>query len=263
MLAQETAEGLSESEIRWLMWGAIALAVLVVVWLIPSFVMFRGRDRDIERAARSSGMRFQAEDGPGLGRLRFDLLVPSNGLKWNAFNVITSDRSGAPAHSFDIWVWTEVVVSEDDQYRNPFNSEPPSKKVVRQTRAKSASGCIVTLPIHAPRLLIVRENFASKLLATVSRVDLDLESDLFNRTYHVLTSDRRFAQSVLDARVLDLIVQGEGRMEFEFFGNKLLIRTPTLEPELMPGLVAYGEQFPNVISALVRERYKDASAYDA
>ena len=63
--------------------------------------------------------------------------------------------------------------------------------------------------------------------------------------------------------MLDLIVQGEGRMEYEFFGTKLLIRTPVLEPELMPGLVSYGEQFPSVISTLVRERWRDASALES
>ncbi|MEM7427997.1 MAG: hypothetical protein AAF441_18035 [Pseudomonadota bacterium] len=118
------------------------------------------------------------------------------------------------------------------------------------------------MPINAPRVLIVKENLASKLLASLTRIDLDVESELFNRRYHVLTSDKAFARSLLDARVLDLIVQGEGRMEFEFLGTKLLIRTPVLEPELMPGLVTYAERFPTVISDLVRERYRDASALE-
>lgn len=262
LLAQEAADQITESEMRWIMWGLVAAAVVVGIWTIPSLVKHRGRGPAIEKAALASGMRFQEQDGPGLGRLRFQMLVPTNGLNWNANHVVTSERYGSPAHAFDIRVWTEVEVTENDGSRRPFAPEPASKKVVRQTRGKTASGCVVTLPINAPRLLIVRENFASKLLASVSRVDLDLESDLFNRTYHVLTSDRRFAQSVLDARVLDLIVQGEGRMEYEFFGTKLLIRTPMLEPELLPGLVTYGEQFPNVISGLVRDRWRDASAFD-
>ena len=191
--------------------------------------------------------------------------MPSGGLNWNASHVVTSERRGSPAHGFDIRVWAEVEVSDNDEgfgRSNWFGTGTGSTKTVRQTRAREASGCIVTLPINAPRVMIVKENLASKLVATLSRVDLDLESDLFNRSYHVLTADKAFARLLLDARVLDLIVQGEGRMEYEFVGTKLLIRTPLLEPELLPGLVTYGERFADVIPGLVRDRYRTAAALD-
>lgn len=258
----EAAPALEGTDAALFMWGLIALSVLVFAWTVPSLVKNRSRAPHVEKAALGSGMRFQEQDGPGLGRLRFQMLVPSNGLNWNAFNVVTSERHGAPAHAFDIRVWAEVEVERrrNDDWVGGGKGET---KLVRQTRGKAMSGCVVTLPINAPRVLIVKENVASKMLATVSRIDLDLESDLFNRTYHVLTSDKAFARALLDARVLDLIVQGEGRMEYEFFGTKLLIRTPVLEPELMPGLVTYGERFPNVISTLVRERWRDASALES
>ncbi|MEO0604671.1 MAG: hypothetical protein AAF211_24770 [Myxococcota bacterium] len=259
---EETAPALEGTDATIFMWGLIGLSLLVFVWTVPSLAKNRGRGPAAEKAAKQAGMRFQEQDGPGLGRLRFQLLVPTNGLNWNAFNVVTSERSGSPAHAFDIRVWAEVEVQDRDEERNPFEPKSASTRVVRQTRGKGASGCVVHLPINAPRVMIVQENLASKVLATVSRVDLDLESDLFNRTYHVLTSDKAFAQALLDARVLDLIVQGEGRMEYEFLGTKLLIRTPTLEPELLPGLASYGEQFPNAISALVRDRWRDASALE-
>ena len=226
-------------------WVVMGVVFLLAVVSIPVLLRHRGRGPAIEKAAKQAGMRFQEQDGPGLGRYRFDLLVPSSGLNWNASHVVTSERHGSPAHGFDIRVWTEVEVEvDDDGYRrsNWFAPEKQGRtKTVRQTRAKPASGCIVDLPINAPRVMIVKENLASKLLVAVSRVDLDVESDFFNRTYHVLTTDKSFAQELLNAQVLDLIVQGDGKMEFEFVGTKLLIRTPELEPELLPGLVAYGE----------------------
>jgi hypothetical protein len=252
-----------DAVVMWVMMGAAFLAAVIS---IPVLVRHRGRGPAIEKAARAAGLRYQEQDGPGLGRLRFDLLVPNNGLNWNASHVVTSDRRGAAAHAFDIRVWTEVEVQERDTLGRSSmfspSADPASTKTVRQTRAKAASGCIVTLPINAPRVMIVKENLASKLLVAAARVDLDVESDFFNRRYHVLTSDKGFAQALLNAQVLDLIVQGEGKMEFEFLGTKLLIRAPELEPELMPGLVSYGERFPDAISALVRDRYRDASAFD-
>ena len=53
------------------------------------------------------------------------------------------------------------------------------------------------------------------------------------------------------------------RLFQHWYLRQLLIRTPVLEPELLPGLVAYGERFPNVISDLVRDRYRNAAAFDA
>ena len=265
-LAQELANDdtveTADAVVVWILIGGAFLAALVS---IPVLIRHRGRGPAIERAATRSGLRYQEQDGPGLGRLRFDLLVPSNGLNWNASHVVTSERHGAPAHGFDIRVWAEVEIQEDEGLgrSNRFSPEKATKKTVRQTRAKPASGCIVNLPINAPRVMIVKENLASKMLVALSKVDLDVESDFFNRRYHVLTADKAFAQQLLNARVLDLIVQGEGKMEFEFVGTKLLIRTPELEPELLPGLVTYGERFPDAISELVRDRYRNAAAFDA
>lgn len=265
-LAQEASDEVEtvDAVFAWLVMGAAFLVALVS---IPILWRHRGRGPGIEKAAKQSGLRYQEQDGPGLGRYRFNILVPSNGLQWNASHVVTSQRYGSPAHGFDIRVWTEVEVdADDDGYRRSgwLSGEKTGRtKTVRQTRAKPASGCIVDLPVNAPRVMIVKENLASKLLVAVAKVDLDLESDFFNRNYHVLTSDRTFAQELLNAQVLDLIVQGEGKMEFEFLGTKLLIRTPVLEPELMPGLVAYGERFPNAISALVKDRYRNAAALDS
>ena len=261
-LVQEVSDEVETADavFAWLLMGGAFLAALVS---IPVLVRHRGRGPGIEKAAKQSGLRFQEQDGADLGRYRFNLLVPTKGLQWTASHVVTSQRNGTPAHGFDIRVWTEVEIDERGERRSWLSKDTAAPtKTVRQTRAKPASGCIVDLPLNAPRVMIVKENLASKLLAAVARVDLDVESDFFNRTYHVLTSDRAFAEALLNAQVLDLIVQGEGKMEFEFFGTKLLIRTPVLEPELMPGLVAYGERFPSAISALVKDRYRNAAAFD-
>ncbi|MEM9520722.1 MAG: hypothetical protein AAGA37_15490 [Actinomycetota bacterium] len=261
---QRTAEADAASDLTILWIAAIGSFVLAAA-SIPTLVRHRGRGPGVARAAKRSEMRYQEQDGPGLGRLRFNLLVPTGTLSWNASNVVTSERLGSPVHAFDIRVWSEHEVNEADGFGDGgtlFAPDTRRKRMVRRTRAKEASGCVVTLPINAPWVSIVKENLASKLLVSATRVDLDVESDFFNRTYHVLTSNKAFAQHLLDAQMLDLIVQGEGRMEFEFLGSKLLIRTPLLEPELMPGLVAYGERFPKAVSRLVREHYRDASALD-
>lgn len=80
-------------------------------------------------------------------------------------------------HVFDAHSYTEHEVT---QRRGRF-------KTIRRGRGSKVTVAIVGLPINAPRRLITHENLASKLFATATRLDLDVESDLFNATYHVIS----------------------------------------------------------------------------
>ncbi len=51
-------------------------------------------------------------------------------------------------------------------------------------------------------------------------------------------------------------------MAFEFLGSRLLVSAPLLEPELMPGLAGYVQQFPGVIGAVVADRWPDATGIE-
>lgn len=241
------------SEAWWTPWAMLGIVVVIGLWMLPSLVKHRGRADQIRQAALGAGHRFQEQDGPGLARNRFRLLAPDGRSKWIASNVVTADRGPAIVHVFDARTYTEHEVDQP---------EGPSK-TVRRGRGSTVTGAIVHLPINAPRTLITHENLASKLFTTATRLDLDVESDLFNTKYHVISENRRFARDLLDARVIDLIVQSEGRMAFEFLGNRLLVRAPLLEPELVPGLVGYAQRFPAVVGAVAAERWPDATGIES
>lgn len=236
-------------EAWWTPWAMLGLVVVIGLWMLPSMVKHRGRAGQIEKAALAAGHRFQEQDGPGLARNRFRLLVPDGRSKWLASNVVTADQGPATVHAFDARTFTEHEVE---------HSEGRSR-TVRRGRGSTVTAAIVSLPINAPRTLVTHENVASKLFATATRLDLDVESDLFNTKYHVISEDRRFARDLLDARVIDLIVQSEGRLAFEFVGNRLLVRGPLLEPALVPGLLGYVQRFPDVVAA----RWPDATGIES
>ena len=241
------------SEAWWTPWLMIGVVVVIGLWMLPSLVKHRGRAEQIDRAARAVGHRFQEQDGPALARNRFRLLSPDGRTKWIASNVVTADRGPAIVHAFDARSYTEHEVEE----------QGGGSKTVRRGRGSTVTGAIVTLPINAPRTLITHENLASKVFTTATRLDLDVESDLFNTKYHVISEDRRFARDLLDARVIDLIVRSEGRLAFEFLGSRLLVRAPLLEPELIPGLIGYVQQFPGVVGAVVADRWPDATGIES
>lgn len=161
-----------------------------------------GPGEKIRRVAVAAGHRFQEQDGPGLANNRFRLLVPDRRSRWVATNVVAADYGSVFVHVFDARTYTEHEV---DQLKG-------RSKTIRRGQGPTITAAIVRLPSNAPRTLITHENLVSKLFVTAARLDLDVESDLFNTSYHVISEDRRFARDLLEARLIDLIVQGEGRM---------------------------------------------------
>lgn len=236
----------------WTPWLLLAAVAAIGLWMLPSLVKRRDRARRIRVAAASAGLRFQEQDGPGLARVRFSLLVPDGRCKWVATNVVTAEHGSTTVHVFDARAYVERDVESPDG----------RSKTVRRGRGSTVTGAIVTLPINAPRTLITHENLASKLFTTVARLDLDVESDLFNTKYHVIADDRRFARELLEARMIDLIVQSEGRMAFEFSGPRLFVRAPLLESGLIAGFARYVAQFPGAIGASVVQRWPDGAGID-
>lgn len=246
-------------------WTPIALGAVccaVGLWMIRSMVVHRGRDRHIRRAARAAGMTYSPQDSHGLARTRFDHFGPGDGKGWTALNLVTNrGRDGLLAHAFDARSWSEYdVVERSDGERSHRRRRPGSdpagfSRVVRRHRGATRTAAVTDLPINAPRLLIVRENVASRLFAAASRLDLDVESEMFNRSYHVISENRDFARTLLDAQVVDLVTRTEGRISFEFVGSRALLHTVLLEPELMPGLVRLAEELRSVIPFLAVERW--------
>ncbi len=99
--------------------------------------------------------------------------------------MVTAERGPAIVHAFDAHSFTEHEVNQRRGRSNTIR------------RGSKVTAAIVGLPINAPRTLITHESLASKLFATGTRLDLDVESDLFNTTYHVISEDRRFARHLL------------------------------------------------------------------
>ena len=243
----------------------LAASLVVGIWMVRSLVLHRGRAHQIERAAATAGMQYREQDGHGLSKLGFHHMPRGDGKGWSATNVVTlEDRGGNKIHAFDVRSWVEYTVIEDHQgqqvvVRGTSKDGPASARVVRKFTGATFSGALARLPINAPRLVIARENLASKLFSAATRLDLDVESEAFNRWYHVIGSDRQFARDILDARMIDLMTQTEGKISFEFHGNWLLLHTTQLEPELMPGLARLAEQMSRVVSPLVIDRWPSAA----
>jgi hypothetical protein len=249
------------SEQWWTPWVMLVVCMGIGLWMIRSLLHHRGRDHQAPRAAAASGMEYRTEDGYGLSKVAFRHMARGDGRGWTANHVVTlTSRDGTRVHAFDVRSWTACAVNENAQGEKTMRRARPgegraSDRIMRRHQGATQSAAMAPLPINAPQLVIGRENLASKVFAAATRLDLDLESEAFNRAYHVIGEDRAFARAVLDARMIDLMVSTEGKITFEFCGRWLLLHAEQIEPELLPGLARLADEMRQVVAAPVIERW--------
>jgi hypothetical protein len=241
------------SEQWWTPWLMLSVFCVIGFWMVRSLVIHRGRSGRIERAAAAAGMDYREQDGFGLSRVAFAHMERGDGRGWTASQVVTfTARDGLDVHAFDVRSWADVVVSQRD------STGDSTKRLVRKHRGATRTAAMAPLPINAPRLVVGRENAVSKLFVAATRIDLDVESEAFNRNYHVIGDDRRFARSLLDAQMIDLMVSTEGKITFEFFGRWVLLHTEQLDPTLLPGLARLADRTRRLVPRLLIDRATDS-----
>ncbi|HVF08558.1 MAG TPA: hypothetical protein VNC60_08285 [Actinomycetota bacterium] len=73
------------------------------------------------------------------------------------------------------------------------------------------------------RLSVAPEGLLSMLADVVTFRDQDLELEAFNRAFEVRADDRRFASDLLDARMIELLVQHAVGCVMETVGSRILV----------------------------------------
>ena len=91
-----------------------------------------------------------------------------------------------------------------------------------------------------PEVSITREGILEKALDLVGLGDIELESDEFNRRFALRSPDRRFAVTLVDARMIDFLLSTEARFAFFVKGRWVLLVSDPVRPRLRPGADARG-----------------------
>jgi hypothetical protein len=186
-----------------------------------------------EDAARTLGFRFSARDTFGLIDLPFPLLrrvATVRGLE----NVMVGTWHGIDVKLFDYWY--------------ARSSNPALNDFERFS-------CVVTpLPTWWPDLLIAPETLTTRAMDHLDKREVHLESEAFDRAFMVRAADPRFASALLDARMMQWLLEHADRTGFEVANGMLLCSCPRLQPwEVQPLLetaAAFLDQVPDVVSSL-------------
>jgi hypothetical protein len=98
-----------------------------------------------------------------------------------------------------------------------------------------------TLPLWTPYAVIGPETMLTRLLATATGNDIEIESEEFNRRYHVRCDSRRFATLLLCPEMIEVLLAADGEVTLETHGNTFCltcVRLPTSDLAKLLGYAA-------------------------
>jgi hypothetical protein len=238
---------------------AVAVIGMLIVFVglgLASIATWRrtaDRARKLERLAAANGFAFSHDDLSGLTALPFQLFEEGDGR--HAHNVLTGTApDGAPARVFDFTYYVETKEREGGWLR----PEDGLRLEARSSRRYYRFSCCVTeLPVAWPHLIIEPERLGRRLLNKLGLPDVEVESEAFNRHYAVTGDDRRFAELLLDPRLIDLVIGTDRKFRFEIRGRWLLSATERIPAHLALPMVNLNTEFRRRVPALVLEEYPE------
>ena len=221
----------------------LLVCVVLAVGVVPWVRRLRHAE-DMAAVAARHGFAYSPSDPFGCTRVAFGLFRKGDGQV--AEHVMWRDRpDGLTTRAFDFAYYVE--------------SRDQTGQV--QRRYSRFSCAMAQLDGAWPEVSITREGFVEKALDLLGLGDIELESDEFNRRFALRSPDRRFAVTLVDARMIDFLLSTEARFAFFVKGRWLLVATDPLPPELVPGLVGVAEAFvanvPRVVHELWPSPFRD------
>ena len=97
-------------------------------------------------------------------------------------------------------------------------------------------------------------------MSAVAGGDIDFESEEFNRLFAVRCEDRRFANALIDPRMIEVLLATKGELSFSFRGRWLLIWRKQVPAVQLPGMLAIAERVVESIPKVVWDLYPSSFA---
>lgn len=106
-----------------------------------------------------------------------------------------------------------------------------------------------------PDLSVVPERLASRTLGAIGMRDIELESERFNGTFHVRSSDPRFASAFVDARMMAWLLERREGVGFEVLDGRLMVfrRRPIASLDDVAATLSLFDAFRDRIPRVVRD----------
>jgi hypothetical protein len=217
-------------------WIFVVFIVAAGAAVYLSYYLKKKRQRELAFAAKQLGLEFALSDPFDTLAEPFALLRKGDGR--GVENVMWGVWGGLECREFDYWYYEESTDSKGNRSKTYYRFS-----------------CVMA-PVEAAcsPLLIDEENLFSRLGDHLGFRDIEFESEAFNKAFTVKSPDRKFANDLVDARMIDwLMAHGHG-FQFDVAGDRVLVSCRKMGPtELVPlfgTLKGFHGQIPRVVFSL-------------
>ena len=218
------------------------LAIAVIAYL--QWQAKQRRREAIHEWAVRHGLSYSAEDPIGIPQRfsSFGLLRRGDGR--GCENVLQGTWKGLPVIEADYWYYNESTDSEGRTSRD----------------YDRFSIVIVSIEAWVPNVSIERENLFTRLADHVGFRDVEFELEEFNRRFNVKCQDREFAYKLLDARMMEYLLEKAGGICVEVGGGHVLVWQGRIGVEGMMELLYRAKGFVDNVPRLVWNEYGKAAS---
>jgi hypothetical protein len=211
------------------------LAVGAAIYL--SYLTKKKRREAFATMAQQLGLTYATEDPFAMLSEPFALFSKGDGQ--GIENVMWGVWQGVNLRAFDFWYYE----------RTSDGKGGSSKTYYRFDCA------IVPIDAACMRLTITHENVLTRLGNALSFHDIEFESADFNKAYNVRSSDKKFANDLIDARMMQWLMADGTGYSFEIIGSDVLCYTRKIAPLAFVPLLGTAKGFLERVPAVVHSLY--------
>ena len=222
---------------------ALLIALFIVIAILLVVGAYYAHKRLIElwqRTAAGLGFQYAEEDPFNLVSIPFRLFKLGEGQ--GCENVVWGTRNGLDVKAFDFWYYEDSTDGEGHTSRS----------------YERFSCAVVPAPVGCPPTSIGPESFGSRIGRALGFHDIEFESEDFNKKMKVKSAEPKFANYLIDARMMQWLLDNKG-WEFELTGMSMLAYCRKVKPPQIVKVIEAVEGFRQHIPNVVEETYKEGS----
>ncbi|HXJ63707.1 MAG TPA: hypothetical protein VNN79_08125 [Actinomycetota bacterium] len=225
----------------------VALLVIGILAIIGVSIWYgwwakKKRQEALAIAARQLGLQYSPVDTFNCLGLPFGLFSRGDGR--GTENVLWGTWQNLNLREFEYWYYEETTDSEG-----------------HTSRSYSHFSCVVTeIPMQSAGLSITKENIFTRFADHVGLRDIEFESEQFNRAYNIKSRDKKFANDVVDARMMQWLMQSGEGYAFEMNGPYVLVYCKRRRPNELAPLLGSLQQYIGHIPKVAYSLHGDAAA---
>jgi hypothetical protein len=216
--------------------AVLALALVGLAAYI-TYAVAKKRREAFATMARQLGLSYAAEDPFGVVSEPFALFEKGDGR--GAENMLWGTWQDIQLRAFDYWYYEESTDSHG-----------------RTSRSYYRFDCAI-VPIDAAcvRLTITHETLFTRFADALTFHDIEFESEAFNKAYNVKSADKKFANDLIDGRMMNwLLAHGDG-YSFEVVGDEVLCYCQKIQPAAFLPLLGTAKAFVDTVPEVVTSLY--------